>query len=159
MIVHELKAWPTYFRPTWDGEKLFDVRYDDRGFQRGDLVNLREWDKDQTCKCRNGVHSDTCERYTGRRILAEIGYVLGSTPGRGSRPGFTGAGYVVLSLMNLDRVAGGRLNDARTEAAPFRSLTVWCSSCLPGRPCFVHAPHDFSPPPDAAIPEQRQPPP
>lgn len=123
MIVHELKAWPTYFRPTWDGEKLFDVRFDDRGFQRGDLVNLREWDTTAHCKCKTPGHTSLCERYTGRRIIAEIGYVLGSTPGRGSRPGFAGAGYVVLSLMNLDRVDGARL-----EAAGFIAGVIEAAS-------------------------------
>jgi hypothetical protein len=116
MIVHELKAWPTYFRPTWDGEKLFDVRFDDRGFQRGDLVSLREWDNDAHCKCPRGTHTSKCERYTGRRIVTEIGYVLGQTPGRGSRPGFAGAGYVVLSLMNLDRVDVDVYMDAPAES-------------------------------------------
>lgn len=105
MIVHDLKTWPTYFRAQWDGDKTFDCRIDDRGFQRGDVVNLREWDRDIKCACNSSRHDPkTCAKYTGRRILAEIGYVLASTPARGNQPGFSGNGYVVFSLINVDRI-------------------------------------------------------
>lgn len=105
MIVHELKTWPTYFRPIWDGEKPFEVRFDDRGFQRGDMVNLREWDPARKCECHRNHHDETaCSRYTGRRVLAEVGYVLAATPPRGQQPGFRGDGYVVFALINTDRV-------------------------------------------------------
>lgn len=104
MIVHQLKTWPTYFRPVWDGDKTFEIRYDDRGFQRGDMVSLREWDRDRTCDCEGRNHVDDCARYTGRCVLAEIGYVVASTPPRGQQRGFHGDGYLVLSLINLERI-------------------------------------------------------
>lgn len=105
MIVHELKTWPSYFRPLWDGEKTFEIRFDDRGFQRGDMVNLREWDRGLRCECHSTHHDPkTCTRYTGRRILAEIGYVTASTSPRGQQRGFEGRGYVVFSLINVDHI-------------------------------------------------------
>lgn len=105
MIVHDLKTWLPHFRPVWDGEKTFEIRVDDRGFQRGDLANLREWDIALSCECRSNHHDEkTCTRYTGRRILAEIGYVAASTPRRGNQPGFSGGGYVVFSLINVERI-------------------------------------------------------
>lgn len=39
--VHVLKTWPVYFDAVRDGLKTFEVRRDDRGFQRGDIVELQ----------------------------------------------------------------------------------------------------------------------
>jgi hypothetical protein len=41
---HELKIWPQYYCRVKDGSKTFEVRDNDRGFQTGDDVVLREWD-------------------------------------------------------------------------------------------------------------------
>jgi len=41
---HELKVWPQYFCRVKDGSKTFEVRVNDRGFQPGDEVVLREFD-------------------------------------------------------------------------------------------------------------------
>ena len=35
---HKLKTWPSYFQRVWTGEKTFEVRLDDRGYQKGDEV-------------------------------------------------------------------------------------------------------------------------
>jgi len=83
---HELKTWPDFFEAILDGQKNFEVRYDDRGFQTGDHVYLREYDPS------NGG------RYTGRWITARIGYVLHQPPGR---RGDTLNGYAVFSLLNV----------------------------------------------------------
>lgn len=127
MIVHELKTWVSYFRPLWDGEKTFEIRFDDRGFQRGDLLDLREWDRARGCECKSAHHNDDCARYTGRRILAEIGFVTASTSPRGQQPGFQGRGYVVFSLINVDRVEAG----AETDAAPLVPGDMWDAARLP----------------------------
>lgn len=42
--VHELKVWPQFFRPLVTGERTFELRLDDRGYQAGDVLVLREWD-------------------------------------------------------------------------------------------------------------------
>ena len=44
--VHQLKTWPQYWDAVQRGEKTFEVRKDDRGFQRGDILEL------QRCKER-----------------------------------------------------------------------------------------------------------
>jgi hypothetical protein len=100
---HELRAWPNYFEPMWDGRKTFEIRYDDRGFQRGDHVLLREWDHAKPCDCSSAKHEPTCVKYTGREIRADIGYVMAFTPNRGNQRGFSGGGYVVFSICNPDR--------------------------------------------------------
>lgn len=41
---HELKIWPKYYRRVANGTKTFEVRNNDRGFQFGDTVCLKEWD-------------------------------------------------------------------------------------------------------------------
>jgi hypothetical protein len=40
MATHELKTWPTYWDAVARGEKLFEVRENDRFFQAGDTVEL-----------------------------------------------------------------------------------------------------------------------
>lgn len=102
--IHELRAWPNYFQPMWDGRKTFEIRYDDRGFQRGDQVVLREWDLKASCDCTSGKHNAaSCARYTGREISAEIGYVMAFTPSRGNQRGFSGGGYVVFSICDPEQ--------------------------------------------------------
>ena len=60
-MIHELKTAPVYFNRTWSGEKLFEVRRNDRHFQKGDGIILMEWDG---------------EKYTGSQIFGSITYVL-----------------------------------------------------------------------------------
>lgn len=102
MTTHELKTTPVFFQAIWAGEKTFEVRFDDRGFQRGDKVTLREFDPRVHCECPHGDsarrHLDGCAKYSGRRVEARIGWVTASTPARGSQRGFVGHGYVVLAL-------------------------------------------------------------
>ena len=60
-MIHELKTAPVYFNKSWCGEKLFEVRINDRHFQTGDGIILMEWDG---------------EKYTGHQIIGSITYVL-----------------------------------------------------------------------------------
>lgn len=60
--LHELKSWPKYFEASLHGEKNFEVRKNDRDFQRGDRLTLREWNPDT-------------KEYTGRTLNAIVGRV------------------------------------------------------------------------------------
>ena len=60
---HELKILPEYFNAVICGEKTFEIRKNDRNFQRGDVVCLMEYD---------GLYN----AFTGRQLLIEITYVL-----------------------------------------------------------------------------------
>lgn len=83
---HTLKTWPSYWDALSTGEKMFEVRRDDRGFQKGDILVLQKWDPEK------GRY--ICDDWTGarRELRRKITYVL--TGGRfGVEPG-----YVVLGL-------------------------------------------------------------
>lgn len=43
MKLHELKCWPDGFAQIVDGGKRWELRHNDRGFEVGDLLQLREW--------------------------------------------------------------------------------------------------------------------
>lgn len=122
MTHHSLKTWPAMFEAVWRGDKTFEVRLDDRGYQKGDTVQLREWERQGTCSCldekpaagRSFDHGDDCERYSGREISARVGHVLASTAPRGNQRGFNGNGYVVFSLCEMAKVDG---RAAKVDAA------------------------------------------
>ena len=78
--VHDLKIMPEYFRAVKSGEKTFEVRFNDRNFQKGDMLHLREWDG-------NG--------YTGESIFVEVTYILND-------PGFCKDGYVIMAIIKKE---------------------------------------------------------
>jgi len=41
---HDLKTWPDQYRAILDGRKTFEVRLNDRAFDVGDTLLLKEWD-------------------------------------------------------------------------------------------------------------------
>ena len=94
MTTHVLKVVPPYMDALLDGSKRFEVRRNDRGYQRGDVVRLREYDRSR------GDHDDCAEQgcrqdpFTGREATFEVGYVFSGDP----RFGGVEPGYVVLSL-------------------------------------------------------------
>jgi len=79
---HELKVWPSYFFSLASGRKAFEVRRDDRGFQKGDVLWLREFDPKKFSK----------GEYSGNATYARIDYIL-----TGGQFGIE-AGYVVMAL-------------------------------------------------------------
>jgi hypothetical protein len=70
---HELKAWMPYYESVLSGEKPFEVRKNDRGFQRGDVLLLREWDQR---KAERESLASADSHYTGRRCKRVVTYVL-----------------------------------------------------------------------------------
>lgn len=77
-MLHELKTWPTYFERIADGSKTFEIRRNDRGYQAGDTLRLREYDP-------SGDHDDCPDndcrgkRYTGREAFRTVGFVAAGT--------------------------------------------------------------------------------
>lgn len=75
---HSLKIWPQYYDRLLTGEKTFEIRKNDRGFQAGDSITLAEWDP-QIINRMNSKGAIVQEElgYTEKRPLSFIiGYVL-----------------------------------------------------------------------------------
>lgn len=76
---HRLKIQPCYFNPVIDGDKRFEIRYnEDRCFQRGDEIELREYFADG---------------YTGRSVVGHITYVTNFK----QHPGYVVFGFALIS--------------------------------------------------------------
>jgi hypothetical protein len=71
MIIHELKTDPLMYQVVWEGRKQFEVRRDDRGYQIGDTLYLRETTHTGS-EMRNGAPLV----YTGRETSHGVGYIL-----------------------------------------------------------------------------------
>jgi len=69
MTTHDLKVWPEFFGPIERGEKLFELRRDDRDFKVGDWLKLREWKPAD-------IEAAQPSCYTGARVMRRIAYVL-----------------------------------------------------------------------------------
>ncbi len=67
-MLHELKTWPRYFERITSGQKSFELRKNDRDFQPGDAVLLREFDPDTMY-------------FTGKQIHCRITYVMSAMDG------------------------------------------------------------------------------
>jgi len=76
---HTLKSYTDFYLPMVDGTKPFDIRYNDRGFQKGDTIVYREWDPN-----KNEFTGATC------RMLVTYVMTYGLSPN-----------YVALGLANL----------------------------------------------------------
>ena len=79
MTTHELKSWPSQFQAMWTGLKRAEFRRDDRGYEVGDLLELREWDPGR-------------QQYTGFQLTARVTHLV-----RGPELEVP-AGFVVLSI-------------------------------------------------------------
>lgn len=81
MTVHELKTWSEGFNAIWYGSKRHEVRRNDRNFQAGDTVILREFQVGEPNAADEEARED---RYLGRAIVAKIGHV--TQPGKFGLP-------------------------------------------------------------------------
>lgn len=81
--VHELKTLRPYFQAIVDFRKTFELRRNDRDFQEGDYLHLREWDTNEG-------------GYTGRTVARRVVYVLKNS----ATAPFTGLqeGHVVMAI-------------------------------------------------------------
>lgn len=75
---HELKIFPKWFMDVALWKKDFEIRKNDREFEVGDILILREWDG---------------KEYTGRKIRRMIKYIYKGTGEYGLQEG-----YCVLGL-------------------------------------------------------------
>ena len=78
MTTHELKCWPEHFDPVARGVKTVELRLNDRNYQVGDTLYLREYEPSEPA-------------YTGRSVRVVITHRMSG--GEWLRPG-----YVALSI-------------------------------------------------------------
>lgn len=91
MVEHKLKTLPVYWDAVQRGEKNFEVRLDDRGFQKGDVLVLQRMNEGSGF--RNQVEYDLRGKVRFE-LRKRIAYVL--TGGKfGIEPD-----YVVLALVD-----------------------------------------------------------
>jgi|GEM_PF-3855713 len=62
-MIHCLKTWPKPFGMVLSGQKTFELRVNDRGFQPGDLLCLQEFDP-------------FAKAYTGRELQRRISCII-----------------------------------------------------------------------------------
>jgi hypothetical protein len=71
-MIHELKTDPDVFEETYNGNKPFEIRFNDRGFAVGDILLLKE----------TKYTGDEMKRfgkpliYTGRTFHFDVSYIL-----------------------------------------------------------------------------------
>ena len=83
---HTLKCWSPYWDAISNGEKNFDVRRDDRGFQKGDTVILQKFDPSKPGYVRTYWDNTPFE------VRRKIKYIL--TGGQfGIEPGYVVLGF------------------------------------------------------------------
>ena len=93
MKIHELKLHYSYYDLVAGEEKTFEVRKDDRGFQVGDALHLREWIDEKDWVDGSAKQK---EGFTERSCIAKITCILHE------HEGIT-EGYVVLGITLLHR--------------------------------------------------------
>ena len=76
---HYLKIAPKYFIEVDKGDRTFEVRYNDRNFQKYDILHLQEYADGE---------------YTGRNIDCEVTCILTDTT-------YCKEGYVIMAIKKL----------------------------------------------------------
>lgn len=89
---HNLKCETRYFKDVKAGKKLFEIRFDDRGYRVGDILNLQEYE--------DGF-------YTGGEFAVRVIYKI-------SDPRFLQDGYCVLGIMPIYKDAEERVDQVKT---------------------------------------------
>lgn len=126
-MIHELKCWPPYFRQVADENKPFEVRPDDRDFQVGDFLWLREWDP-------------TCENYTGQEVSRQI------TCRTEKGSGWVKEGFVVLGLQAIHLTDGSQRTATSPSWPPRYLMTMndWELITAAARPAPKHSYRDIA---------------
>lgn len=101
-VTHNLKIWPEYFAAVRDGLKRAELRWNDREYQAGDILDLCEWDPNE-------------EAFTGDFISVTVTHVADL--------GQWMPGYVLLSVdppapVSVPDNASGPLAHAYKELTP-----------------------------------------
>ena len=86
--VHQVKSWSHFYDAIVAGAKRHDLRKDDRNYQVGDVLNLRQYDNIKG-------------EYTGEECLAEISYITNNQYPCAFSSSILPQDYCILSLILL----------------------------------------------------------
>lgn len=87
MNIHQLKCEPKFYQAIKNGEKTFEIRINDRDFQRFDLLELAEYDDEQSPPQEAGIKEiqESMDKmfgkmqwhdyFTGRKLIVEVTYL------------------------------------------------------------------------------------
>jgi hypothetical protein len=85
---HDLKVWPEFFDALADGRKPFEIRKNDRDYQVGDVLRLREY-------------APGPDVYTGRELRRTVSYMLEGNDSLAFAFGLR-TGFVAMGLENAE---------------------------------------------------------
>jgi len=85
MNLHELKTVDPFFNDVWRGYKRFEIRKNDRNFQVGDFLLLREF-------------NSSMGQYLKRELLCKIIYIYEGD--------YLSKNYVILGIIIIERILG-----------------------------------------------------
>lgn len=102
-----MKCWPSVFEGLLSGEKTFEIRLNDRGYQVGDVLYQREW--------------SASYGYTGREVRHRVAYVLA-----GGAFGLA-QGHVAMSLAPLAPPSAPPATDANGVWIPPNLYKAACA--------------------------------
>lgn len=126
MVRHYLKIWPDFFTALVDGDKNFELRKNDRSFQVGDILHLREYDP-------------VTKTYSGHEAVRWVTYVLAHQPDAGCAATFgLMPDYVIMGIAipSTDRQPPNsicKFCDRRTfePCSSYIQATTACTFSLP----------------------------
>lgn len=75
MTIHKLKVWSEYMEDLINESKTFEVRFNDRDFQLGDILILEEFDREKN-------------QYLNRSLKVKVTYILDNKVFNAIKDGF-----------------------------------------------------------------------
>ena len=113
-MTHKLKILHKYFEAVRLGNKTFEVRKDDRGFNEGDILILQEW---------------TPNGYTEREIEVAVTYILRDT--EYCKEGFCIIGIKLVAMWQQDGKTHKRCTNCKKFLIPNHKSRMYeyCPNC------------------------------
>lgn len=145
----DLKTWPAFFNGLWDGSKTYELRFDERAYEVGQILRLREW----LPRHRSGLlNTDVPGMYSGRFVTVRVTRVdrLSDVPMIQQNTSGTSA-YLLISFeflsRGLDDVFAMPHNAARCVCgARGEQLVQYRPTCqvldIPALECFIKQTRD-----------------
>lgn len=122
---HQLKTWPQFFERIANGSKTFELRQNDRDFQAGEILELREW----APRPPGIAQLFNPGGYTGRTLFRKVGYTrqVGTI---GVQIPVELDGWVVMSLLPVEQEEVAAYEQAQaTDCRHEESLYGRCTAC------------------------------